>query len=217
MLTGELPFNAPTVAGILMKQITEPAPDIRAAARRRARGPGAGREPLPGEGSGEPLAERRRAPPGAREPHGRRVPADRHLLQGAALDAPAEPRPLAGGGARAPAAGTGRRAGSSRGRRFGPRPLPAPRGTSAGLAPARLPRAPARARIRCPTPASRGSSRRCAGSSRAGRRSRSAASASTSPRGSATRGSCSRRSAWASACSGATPSSGRRGTAGGTC
>ena len=30
MLTGELPFNAPTVAGILMKQITEPAPDIRA-------------------------------------------------------------------------------------------------------------------------------------------------------------------------------------------
>src|SRR6185295_5908562 len=29
MLTGELPFVAPTVAGILMKQITEPAPDIR--------------------------------------------------------------------------------------------------------------------------------------------------------------------------------------------
>jgi len=29
MLTGELPFNAPTVAGILMKQITEVAPDIR--------------------------------------------------------------------------------------------------------------------------------------------------------------------------------------------
>ena len=31
MLAGELPFNAPTVAGILMKQITEPAPDIRRA------------------------------------------------------------------------------------------------------------------------------------------------------------------------------------------
>ncbi len=30
MLTGELPFTAPTVAGILMKQITEPAPDVRA-------------------------------------------------------------------------------------------------------------------------------------------------------------------------------------------
>ena len=30
MLTAELPFNAPTVAGILMKQITEPAPDVRA-------------------------------------------------------------------------------------------------------------------------------------------------------------------------------------------
>jgi serine/threonine protein kinase len=29
MLTGELPFTAPTVAGILMKQITEPAPDVR--------------------------------------------------------------------------------------------------------------------------------------------------------------------------------------------
>ena len=29
MLTGELPFNAPTVAGILMKQITEAAPDVR--------------------------------------------------------------------------------------------------------------------------------------------------------------------------------------------
>ncbi|MBA3259620.1 MAG: protein kinase [Gemmatimonadales bacterium] len=29
MLTSELPFNAPTVAGILMKQITEVAPDLR--------------------------------------------------------------------------------------------------------------------------------------------------------------------------------------------
>ena len=29
MLTGALPFSAPSVAGILMKQITEPAPDIR--------------------------------------------------------------------------------------------------------------------------------------------------------------------------------------------
>src|SRR5712692_6285932 len=29
MLTGELPFYAPTVAAILMKQITEPAPDLR--------------------------------------------------------------------------------------------------------------------------------------------------------------------------------------------
>ena len=29
MLTGELPFSAPTVAGILMKQITEPARDLR--------------------------------------------------------------------------------------------------------------------------------------------------------------------------------------------
>jgi serine/threonine protein kinase len=29
MLTGELPFSAPSVAGVLMKQITEPAPDLR--------------------------------------------------------------------------------------------------------------------------------------------------------------------------------------------
>ncbi|HEX5963903.1 MAG TPA: protein kinase [Gemmatimonadales bacterium] len=29
MLTGALPFSAPSVAGILMKQITEPAPDLR--------------------------------------------------------------------------------------------------------------------------------------------------------------------------------------------
>jgi len=29
MLTGALPFNAPSIAGILMKQITEPAPDLR--------------------------------------------------------------------------------------------------------------------------------------------------------------------------------------------
>lgn len=31
MLTGEVPFKAPTVAGMLMKQITEPVPDITAA------------------------------------------------------------------------------------------------------------------------------------------------------------------------------------------
>ncbi|HET7599926.1 MAG TPA: protein kinase [Gemmatimonadales bacterium] len=31
MLTAELPFQAPTVAGILMKQITEPAPDVASA------------------------------------------------------------------------------------------------------------------------------------------------------------------------------------------
>ena len=43
MLTGELPFNAPTVAGILMKQITEPAPDRPRQAARRAGGPRARR------------------------------------------------------------------------------------------------------------------------------------------------------------------------------
>ena len=34
MLSGELPFNAPTVAGILMKQITEPAPAARTRSSR---------------------------------------------------------------------------------------------------------------------------------------------------------------------------------------
>ena len=37
MLTSELPFTAPTVAGILMKQITEVAPDVRSSARTSRR------------------------------------------------------------------------------------------------------------------------------------------------------------------------------------
>ena len=78
MLTGELPFNAPTVAGILMKQITEPAPDVRprrpdvpedlalAVSRCLEKDP-ENRWPT-----------RRRAAPGAGEPDGGRLPADRH-------------------------------------------------------------------------------------------------------------------------------------------
>ena len=92
MLTGELPFNAPTVAGILMKQITEPAPDIRRRRPGRARGPGARGEPLPGEGSGEPLAQRGRAAPGAGEPDRGRLPADRHSFRGSGIE-PAAARP----------------------------------------------------------------------------------------------------------------------------
>ena len=78
MLTGELPFNAPTVAG------HPDEADHRARARRApapagcAGGPRAGGEPLPGEGSGEPLAHGRRAAARAGEPRGRGLPADRH-------------------------------------------------------------------------------------------------------------------------------------------
>ena len=68
MLTGALPFNAPSVAGILMKQITEPAPDLRIQAARHPGGSGAGGGPLPGEGPGEPVGHRRRTAPGAGEP-----------------------------------------------------------------------------------------------------------------------------------------------------
>ena len=61
MLSGELPFNAPTVAGILMKHITE----VGAAAARevsgRPGGPLARRGALPREGPREPLALGRRA------------------------------------------------------------------------------------------------------------------------------------------------------------
>ena len=84
MLTGELPFTAPTVAGILMKQITEPAPDVRAkrpdvpedlalAVSRCLEKDPENRWPT-----------RRRAAPGAGEPHGLRLPADRDLVQGPA-------------------------------------------------------------------------------------------------------------------------------------
>jgi serine/threonine protein kinase len=49
MLTGELPFNAPTVAGILMKQITEVAPGIKRVAMifNPATAPGGGSYFLP--------------------------------------------------------------------------------------------------------------------------------------------------------------------------
>ena len=56
---------------------------------RRAGGPGARREPLPGEGSGEPLAHRRRAAPGAGEPGRGGLSADRARLAGRARGAPA--------------------------------------------------------------------------------------------------------------------------------
>ena len=82
MLTGELPFSAPTVAGILMKQITEVAPDVRSLRGDVPGGSRAGGEPLPGEGPAEPVAHGGWAPPGARDPHRDRLPADRARIQG---------------------------------------------------------------------------------------------------------------------------------------
>ena len=61
MLSGELPFNAPTVAGILMKQITETGAAAAREVSRRAGGPVAGGGALPGEGPGESLAVGRSA------------------------------------------------------------------------------------------------------------------------------------------------------------
>jgi serine/threonine-protein kinase len=120
MLTGELPFNAPTVAGILMKQITELAPDIRS---RRPDVP----EDLA-------LAVSRCL---EKDPENRWLSADalRRSLESRAIggyrptgtsfkgqrpDAPAQPRPLAG--ARTRPAGADARPG------LGPRPVPMPRG-----------------------------------------------------------------------------------------
>jgi serine/threonine-protein kinase len=198
MLTGELPFNAPTVAGILMKQITEAAPDVRA---RRPDVP----EDLA-------LAVSRCL---EKDPENRWATADalRRALENRAVVG-YQPTGLGwrGGrgtrpGVREPTAGGGQRgaapAGSSRRDR--------PQGTSRGGGTGRATIRPSR------IPASRGSFSRCGGSSRAGPRSPSAASASTSPPGSIRRGSSSRRSAWESACCGTTPGSGSRGTVGATC
>ncbi len=84
MLTGELPFTAPTVAGILMKQITEMAPSVSDKRPDLPRRSGAGGDPLPGEGSGEPLADGRCPAPRPGEPHRHRLPAHRQTRAGEA-------------------------------------------------------------------------------------------------------------------------------------
>ncbi len=211
MLTGELPFTAPTVAGILMKQITEPAPDVRA---RRPDVP----EDLA-------LAVSRCL---EKDPENRWPSAD-------ALRRALESRTV-GGYRPTGTSFKGQRIRAGRVAAAGRWPDPAQRGRRPRRPP---PGASARDRCRCrvgtagqadattaiaaratcpsPTPASRGSSRRCAASSPAGPRCRSAASASTSPPASPIRGSCSRCSAWGSVSCGTTRSSGRRATAGATC
>jgi hypothetical protein len=128
MLTGELPFTAPTVAGILMKQITEPAPDIRA---RRADVPedlalAVSRCLEKDPENRWPSADALRRALESRTVSGYRPTGT--TFKGQRLDAPAESRNLAGGRPR-PTAATGSRRGSPFDARpgLGPRPVPAPR------------------------------------------------------------------------------------------
>jgi serine/threonine-protein kinase len=126
MLTGELPFNAPTVAGILMKQITEPAPDLRA------------RRPDVPEDLALAVSRCLEKDPENRWPSAdslRRALESRTVsgyrptgtsFKGQRLEAPAEPRPLTGARPRPPGA-TGSRRGLDNRPGFGPRPVPAPR------------------------------------------------------------------------------------------
>ena len=127
MLTGELPFTAPTVAGILMKQITEAAPDIRAR-----------RNDVPEDLA---LAVSRCL---EKDPENRWPSADalRRSLESRTVggyrptgtsfkarrgEGPAGARPAPAGTARPPLGSTGRRPGEAR-PGFGAPPLPARRG-----------------------------------------------------------------------------------------
>ena len=194
MLTGELPFNAPTVAGILMKQITEPAPDVRTKRNDVPEDLALAVTPVPGEGSREPVA------------HGRVTAGERSR---AGRSRAISPRGSAGErAARAVRRTGGRRAES----RPGPSPIDrrAPR-SAIRCPPGRWTALPGRtsspggpiarrggtvATRSCPIPGSRESFSRSAASSRAGPPCRSAAWGSTSPPASTRRGSCSPRSGW---------------------
>ncbi len=125
MLTGELPFTAPTVAGILMKQITEPAPDIRS---RRADVPedlalAVSRCLEKDPENRWPSADALRRSLESRTVSGYRPTGT--SFKGQRFD-PAEQRALAAGRPR-PTAGTGSRRGLDPRPGLGPRPLPAPR------------------------------------------------------------------------------------------
>ncbi|HKT61140.1 MAG TPA: protein kinase [Gemmatimonadales bacterium] len=127
MLTGELPFTAPTVAGILMKQITEPAPDLR------------GRRPDVPEDLALAVSRCLEKDPENRWPSAdalRRALESRVVsgyrptgttFKGQRPGAPPSPRPLTGNrqGVGAPAPGR-RDIGGRPG--LGPRPVPGPRG-----------------------------------------------------------------------------------------
>jgi len=127
MLTGELPFTSPTVAGILMKQITEPAPDVR------------DRRPDVPEDLALAVSRCLEKDPENRWPSAdalRRSLESRTVggyrptgtsFRGQRFEAPAESRPLTGARSRT---GTGRRPPDLR-PGLGPRPLPGPRGEGA--------------------------------------------------------------------------------------
>src|SRR6476660_6679438 len=126
MLTGELPFTAPTVAGILMKQITEPAPDLRT---RRPEVPedlalAVSRCLEKDPENRWPSADALRRSLESRIVSGYRPTGT--TFKGQRAPAPASPRPLAGGRTGA-GMGPGRRdLGARPGP--GPRPLPGARG-----------------------------------------------------------------------------------------
>ena len=208
MLTGELPFNAPTVAGILMKQITEAAPDVRArrpdvpedlalaVSRCLEKDPenrwptaDALRRALENRAvvGYQPTGLGWRAGRGGTRP-GERSPPARWDSAG---------RPPAQPATKEPAAGPARPGAENDRDRWARRGLA--RSAEARDA-ARRRRDRGQRAAAFPTPASPGSSSRCGDSSPAGPRSRSAASASTSPPAWTPRGSSSRPSAWASAC-----------------
>ena len=223
MLTGALPFNAPSVAGILMKQITEPAPDLRikrpdtpedlalavgrclekdpesrwatADALRRAL---ESRTSVGQRGSGAAGADRAAGQRGSgTERQSRRPGSTVPPFDRKRSPAIAHPRVR-----------RRERVGPQRPARAAPPPrCPAETGTAAGTDPRRS----------CRTPASRRSFRRSGGSSPVGRRSPRDAPGSTSPPGSSSPGSSSPCSAWGSDCFGAMPRSGRAATAGGMC
>jgi len=128
MLTGELPFTAPTVAGILMKQITEPAPDIRT---RRADVPedlalAVSRCLEKDPENRWPSADALRRALESRTVSGYRPTGT--SFRGQRFDPNAEARPLTGARSRQ-TAGTVSRRGSPFDARpgLGPRPVPAPR------------------------------------------------------------------------------------------
>jgi hypothetical protein len=126
MLTGDLPFTAPSVAGILMKQITEPAPDIRA---RRPDVPedlalAVSRCLEKDPENRWPSADALRRSLESRSVSGYRPTGT--SFKGQRPAAPAPQRPLTGARPRPGVGATGRR---SEGRaELGQRPVPAPRG-----------------------------------------------------------------------------------------
>ena len=215
MLTGALPFNAPSVAGILMKQITEPAPDLRIKRPdtpedlAQAVGRCLEKDPESRWATADAL---RRALESRTSAGQRGGGAAGRTVSGAAGQRDRQARPIPPTGedihlSRAHCLPRGPTRASAALPSRPPAPLPRRDRTAAGTDPRRS----------CRTPVSRRSFRRSGGSSPAGPRSRRDAPGSTSRPGSSSPGSFSPCSAWGSDCFGAMPPSGRAATAGGMC